>query len=347
MANKISKDPRIDKRIKDVFGLIEIDSVLTEHTTREEMMAFEETEEAQAGKEIMHVINNAPHYKEVVPSDGLSTTKKEFISDPDGNTINIQYIRPDTEETLPCVYYIHGGGMEISSCFDELYQAWGRCIARQNVAVAMVDFRNARWPSSAEEIAPYPAGLNDCVSGLKWVHGNTSELNIDKNKIVIAGESGGGNLTIATTLRLKQEGHLDLITGMYPICPYIAGAWPLPENPSSVENEGLLLSLHTSSGISHGAIVYGIEEFNNKNPLAWPGFCSVEDVKGLPRTYIIVNECDPLRDEGVNFYRLLREAEVEAQCRQVMGTIHGTEIFLGCIEVSDETALSLANFCRR
>ena len=149
MANKISEDPRIDKRIKDVFGLIEIDAVMTEHDSREEMMAFEETEEAQAGKEIMHVINNAPHYKEVVPSDGLSTTKKEFISDPDGNTIKIQYIRPDTEETLPCVYYIHGGGMEISSCFDELYQAWGRCIARQNVAVAMVDFRNARWPSSA------------------------------------------------------------------------------------------------------------------------------------------------------------------------------------------------------
>ena len=118
MANKISEDPRIDKRIKDVFGLIEIDAVMTEHDTREEMMAFEETEEAQAGKEIMHVINNAPHYKEVVPSDGLSTTKKEFISDPDGNTINIQYIRPDTEETLPCVYYIHGGGMEISSVIN-------------------------------------------------------------------------------------------------------------------------------------------------------------------------------------------------------------------------------------
>ena len=46
MANKISEDPRIDKRIKDVFGLIEIDAVMTEHDTREEMMAFEETEEA-------------------------------------------------------------------------------------------------------------------------------------------------------------------------------------------------------------------------------------------------------------------------------------------------------------
>ena len=43
----------------------------------------------------------------------------------------------------------------------------------------MVDFRNARWASSAPEVAPYPAGLNDCVSGVKWVHKNSEDLNID------------------------------------------------------------------------------------------------------------------------------------------------------------------------
>ena len=98
MANKISEDPRIDKRIKDVFGLLEVDGVMTEHATREEMMAFEETEEAKLGKAILEQINNAPHYKEIVPNDGLRTTTKEFISDPDGNTIKIQYIRPDNDE---------------------------------------------------------------------------------------------------------------------------------------------------------------------------------------------------------------------------------------------------------
>jgi acetyl esterase/lipase len=347
MTNKILVDERIDQRIKDVLGHIDMDQAVTHFSSREEMMAFEQTEEGMAAKALMEMINNAEHYKYVVPSDGLVTTTKEFISHPDGNTIKIQYIRPDTQDALPCVYYIHGGGMEVSSCFDELYAAWGRCIARQNVAVAMVDFRNARWASSAPEVAPYPAGLNDCVSGIKWVHTNAAELNIDAKKIILAGESGGGNLTIATGLRLKQEGALDIITGLYPLCPYIAGQWPLPENPSSVENEGILLSLHTDGPVSQGAISYGLEEFQNKNPLAWPSFCSVEDVQGLPRTYIIVNECDPLRDEGVNFYRLLRKAGVDAQCRQVMGSIHGTEIFLGCMEISNETASSIANFCRQ
>ena len=348
MENKIKNDPRIDKRIRAVFGEVDFNSVTTTTaTTREEILAEQETEEAIQGKAVMEMINNSSHYKEVVTDEGLVTYTKEFTSSPDGNNIKIQYIRPDTDEKLPCVYYIHGGGMMVSSCFDELYAAWGRCMARQGVAVAMVDFRNAMWASSAPEIAPFPAGLNDCVSGLKWIHANAEELNIDNEQIIIAGESGGGNLTIATGLKLKQDGDIGLIKGLYALCPYIAGHWPLPENPSSEENEGILLSLHTEQEFSQGAIIYGIDAYKNKDPLAWPSFATADDVKGLPKTYIIVNECDPLRDEGVNFYRLLREADVDAQCRQVMGSVHGTEIFLGCIEISDETAMSIANFCRR
>jgi len=66
---------------------------------------------------------------------------------------------------------------------------------------------------------------------------------------------------------------------------------------------------------------------------------------GLPPTVISVNECDPLRDEGVNFYRLLAKNGVQARCRQVMGTIHGTEIFPGCWpDVSRSTAADIADF---
>ncbi|MGI9284217.1 MAG: alpha/beta hydrolase fold domain-containing protein [Pseudomonadales bacterium] len=64
-------------------------------------------------------------------------------------------------------------------------------------------------------------------------------------------------------------------------------------------------------------------------------------------TMISVNECDPLRDEGINFYRLLLRAGVSARCRQVMGTIHGTEIFLlSCPDISNDTASDVALFCR-
>ncbi|MEL0227731.1 MAG: alpha/beta hydrolase, partial [Gammaproteobacteria bacterium] len=219
MENKIKNDLRMDKRLRAVFGEIDLGSVTSSPAdTREGILAEQESEEAKQIKAITTMVSNSPHFKELVPETGLVTTTKEFISQPDGNRIKIQYIRPDTDEELPCVYYIHGGGMMIYSCFDEMYAAWGRCIARQGVAVAMVDFRNAMWESSAPEIEPFPAGLNDCVSGLKWVHASAKELNIDQNRIIIAGESGGGNLTIATSLKLKQDGDIGLIKGLYALC---------------------------------------------------------------------------------------------------------------------------------
>jgi acetyl esterase len=266
------------------------------------------------------------------------------VSDPDRNVINIQFIRADNKERLPCVYYIHGGGMRMMSCYAGNYKAWGRIIAANGVAVAMVDFRNSLTPSSVPEIAPFPAGLNDCVSGLKWVHANSDALNIDSKRIIVAGESGGGNLTLATGLKLKREGQLGLIKGLYALCPYIAGEWPQAQYPSSIENNGIFIDV----GGNQGAMAYGIEAFNARDPLAWPGFATTEDVAGLAPTVISVNECDPLRDEGISFYRLLIRSGVSASCRQVMGTIHATEIFPTCCpDISYATASDIANFCKR
>jgi acetyl esterase/lipase len=312
-------------------------------TSREEILERANTPEAKAALAGIRGFMEMCDDESIAPSAGLTITTREFSSEPDGNTIKIQLIQPDSDEPLPCVYYIHGGGMQMMSCFDGNYRAWGKIIAAQGVNVAMVDFRNAVTPSSAPEVAPYPAGLNDCVSGLAWISANAASLNIDPKRIIVAGESGGGNLTLATGLRLKREGRLGLIHGLYALCPYIAGIWPLDENPSSTENNGILLDLHNN----YGAMAYGIEELEKRNPLAWPGFATGEDVRGLPPTMISVNECDPLRDEGINFYRLLLREGVEARCRQVMGTMHGTEIFpIVCPEISRDTARNLAEFCR-
>jgi acetyl esterase/lipase len=200
-----------------------------------------------------------------------------FSSLPDGNAIKIRYVRPNSSEILPCVYYIHGGRMEMSSCFEGNYRTWARMIAARGVAVAMVEFRNSVHPSEVPEIAPFPAGLNDCISGLKWVHANAVALNIDPRRIIVAGESGGGNLTFAVGMKLKQDGEVGLIQGLYSLVPYIAGEWPLPEYPSSIENEGIVLNF----GDNRATMAYGIEAFNARNPLAWPRFATRQDVEGL------------------------------------------------------------------
>jgi acetyl esterase/lipase len=303
-------------------------------------------EEAAADTEMAQMITafmEIHDTEEVAPSAGLRTSEHSFTSSPDGNTVKLNLIRPDNDETLPCIYYIHGGAMASLSAFDGNYRAWGRIIAANGVAVAMVDFRNSVVPSSAPEVAKYPAGLNDCVAGLHWVIDNADRLGIDAGRVTLAGESGGGNLSIATTMRLKASGELGLIRGLYALCPYIAGEWPQSRYPSSTENHGILLSLHDN----RPRMGYGIEAFEAKDPMAWPSFATVDDVAGFPKTMISVNECDPLRDEGLEFYRLLLEAGVPARCRQVMGTMHGTEVFpLVCTEISRDTARDLAAFAK-
>jgi acetyl esterase/lipase len=338
----MADDPRIDPRIKAVFANLELGSV-TNVQNREEILATANSDEGRAAEEFLRGFLDLSDNEELAPSAGLDISDHEFISNPDGNTIKLRFIRPQSSEPVPCVYYIHGGGMKTMSCYYGNYQAWGRMIAANGVAVAMVDFRNAVSPSSAPEVAPFPAGLNDCVSGLRWLVAQAEALAIDPGKIIISGESGGGNLTLATGMTLLRQGQMDLVHGLYALCPYIAGSWPLPENPSSEENNGLLLDLHNN----YGRIGYGIDAFERRDPLAWPGFATEDDVTGLAPTIISVNECDPLRDEGINFYRLLLRSGVAARCRQVMGTIHGTEIFPAtCPEISGDTAADIARFCK-
>ncbi len=339
--SKLADDPRIDPRIKAVMGFFPTENP-GDVASREELLEQAYEPESLAQVEQMKAALEMIDTEEVAPSAGLTVTDEEFTSAPDGNTIKVQMIRPEGDN-LPCVYYIHGGGMQAMSCYDGMYRAWGKIIAGKGVAVAMVDFRNCLHASSAPEVEPYPAGLNDCVSGVQWLHDNAQRLNIDPQQIIVAGESGGGNLTLATGLKLKRDGKLDLIRGLYALCPYIAGSWPRDNLPSSVENNGLLLDLHNN----RGAMAYGISAFEQRDPLAWPGFAEEADVEGLVPTVISVNECDPLRDEGIEFYRLLLRAGVPARCRQVMGTIHGTEIFaVACPEISHDTAADLARFCR-
>jgi acetyl esterase len=339
---KIDEDPRIDPRIKALMGSFD-EMAQDDAIDRAQMLKEASTPEALAMAEQMTAMFDLVDDENIAPSAGLDIRTIEIESQPDGNTIKIQFIRPQSDEPLPCVYYIHGGGMSSFSCYLGMYRSWGRIIANQGVAVAMVDFRNCVSPSSVPEVEPFPAGLNDCVSGLKWVHAHAGELGIDADHTIVAGESGGGNLTLATGLKLKQDGDLGLIRGLYAMCPYIAGSWPQDRFPSSIENEGILLSLHNNLG----RVGYGIDAFEAKNPLAWPSFATEDDVAGLVPTVVSVNECDPLRDEGIEFYRLLVRAGVSARCRQVMGTIHGTEIFsIACPDISYETAGSIAQFCR-
>jgi len=178
---------------------------------------------------------------------------------------------------------------------------------------------------------PFPAGLNDCAAATQWTYANKDRLGI--SRIVVSGESGGGNLCIATALKARREGWIQQIDGVYGLCPYISGSYANPpaELVSLYENDTYMLDCSMMASLVR---VYDPSGAHATNPLAWPLQSSTEDLAGLPPHIISVNELDPLRDEGLEYYRKLAKAGVSAVARTVHGTPHGGDI--GFVDVAPE-----------
>jgi acetyl esterase len=254
------------------------------------------------------------------PVEGVTTTV-EKITGVDGNEITLFIHKPDNVDgPVPGVLHLHGGGMCILDAEGPLYTRWRDDLAAKKLVVIGVEFRNA---TGRLGVHPFPAGLNDVFSALRWVSENKAQLGI--SKLIISGDSGGANLSLAVTLKAKREGRLNEVDGVYALCPYISNAYAnkRPELQSLYENDGLYTPLAV---VAATAIAYDPDGENATNPLAWPYHASLADLEGLPPHAISVNELDPFRDEGLGYYRKLQAAGVPARARMVIGTCHAAEI---------------------
>jgi len=243
--------------------------------------------------------------------------RTEVIKGIDGNDVSLYIHMPtDVDGPVPAIVHTHGGGMVIMEASGEGYVRWRDELASTGLIVVGVEFRNAAGKLGP---FPFPAGLNDCFSGVKWTHENRNDLGV--SKIVISGESGGGNLSLATTLKAKGEGVLEMVDGVYAQCPYISGAYAEkdPALPSLFENDDYFLNCSMMGSMVR---MYSPDGADDTNPLAWPYHATVEDLAGLPPHVISVNELDPLRDEGLAYFRKLLAAGVSASSRTVNGTVH-------------------------
>ena len=278
---------------------------------------------------------------EILPIQESVKTSRETIAGVDGNEIQLYIHRPEQSTgPVPCIVHTHGGGMVIASATDPNFVRFRDSLAAGGMVVIGVEFRNGGGRLGNH---PFPAGLNDCASAVQWAFANKDKLGI--SSIVISGESGGGNLAIATTLKAKQEGWSEQVDGVYAMCPYISGAYANPPTE--------LLSLHENNGYMMDCAmmatlvkVYDPTGSDATNPLAWPYFADNSDLEGLPPHVISVNELDPLRDEGLVFYRKLLAAGVAAVGRTVHGTTHaGDQSFPDVIpEIYNDTVRSICGF---
>ncbi|KAK5133777.1 hypothetical protein LTR08_007427 [Meristemomyces frigidus] len=246
------------------------------------------------------------------------------VKGPDGNDIALHVFRKagTAGQTLPCVIYTHGGGMINLSTTNKVHIRWLTSLALAGVVAIGLDFRNAYTKAGHN---PFPAGLNDCVAGVQYVAAHKAELGI--GKIVLQGESGGCNLAFATALRANREGWISSIDGVYGVVPYISCAWSWPKDrllrelPSCIENDGYFLGLESMANSGH---YYTPAEADKTNPLAWPYHATMEELKGLPPHYLMMDELDLLRDEGIAYYRKLSAAGVSATAHVNLGTVHAS-----------------------
>jgi acetyl esterase len=264
------------------------------------------------------------------PVEGVASTT-QTIQGVDGNEISLYIVRPsNVSGPLPCVLQIHGGGMVILRTAGPLYARFREELAAKSLVVVGVEYRNG---GGALGSYPFPAGLDDCMTALAWVDAHRDELGI--STITVAGESGGGNLTLATALRTKRESKLHMIDGVYALVPYISGIYNWSEAdrrdalPSLVENDGYFISSALGAVLVE---VYDPGAAHRQDPLCWPLFATEDDLRGLPPHVISINEVDPLRDEGLAYYRKLLAAGVDATGRTVLGACHaGDMLFRGAI----------------
>lgn len=245
----------------------------------------------------------------------------ETITGVDGHAITLYIHRPKgIAGPRPCVVHTHGGGMVLMTATDPNFVRWRNSLANAGLVVVGVEFRNGGGRLGNH---PFPAGLDDCAAAVQWTHANRAALGI--SNIVMSGESGGGNLSIATALKARREGWIGHISGVFAMCPYISGAYanPPPALLSLHENDGYMLDCAQMAALVR---VYDPTGANAANPLAWPLAAEAADLTGLPPHIISVNELDPLRDEGLAYYRKLLAAGVSAVAHTVHGTPHAGDL---------------------
>jgi acetyl esterase len=210
--------------------------------------------------------------------------------------------------------------MAIANAADAMYSRIREYLAGTGLVVVGVEFRN-----SGGKLGPhtFPAGLNDCASGVRWVAAHRAELGL--SHLIVSGESGGGNLTLTVGHKAKREGWLHEIAGFYAQCPYISNRWhEVPDElPSLRECDGYFVNLQQAELLGS---IYDPDGEHLNDPTCFAGVATDDDLSGLPSHVISVNELDPMRDEGLDYYRRLVRAGVPAVGRVVAGTCHGGDM---------------------
>ena len=229
--------------------------------------------------------------------------------------------RPTTHGVLPLVVYLHGGGWLLGSI--DSHDAITRKLAlASGCAVLSVDYR--RGPDRR-----FPTAVHDTVDAIAWAKVNADALQIDADRMAIAGDSAGGNLATVACLVLRDAGEpLPMLQVLaYPVttCDLDAGFDMTWEGHILYRDE---MQWHQDNYLASPDQV--------RDPLVAP---SVAELRGLPPALILIAECDPIRPQGVIYAEALRSAGVEVEVYDAPTLVHG---YFGLDELFPEAEEAMA-----
>jgi acetyl esterase len=247
----------------------------------------------------------------------------DMTTPPESGSLAIRVYRPERHEAKPLFVYLHGGGWTFGN-LDTADQTCRRISRAADCVVVSAAYRLA--PEH-----PYPAPLDDAVAVARWAAIHATELGGDPSRLVVGGDSAGGNLAAGVCLRLRAEGgpRVALQVLIFPaIRPYF-------DTLAYHENaDGYLLTRADMMWFWQNYLGPAGE---SQGPFACPGIA--DDLRDLPPALIITAGFDPLRDEGEVYGYRLRNAGVPAIIRRFPGMVHNFIAFP--IENAAERAVSV------
>jgi len=172
--------------------------------------------------------------------------------------------------------------------------------------------------------ARYPTALNQVIAVVHWLHESGHSLGLDGNRIAIGGDSAGGNLSMGAALRLRDEGHPDLVKAILSI---YGGSTP-DCSPASRQRYGTDEDMLTSTEVDTFWDHYIARLDDRRDPYAATALASLHD---LPPVFLVIAECDILAEQNLLMAGKLLEAGVQVQAKVYPGAPHS---FIEAVAVS-------------
>jgi acetyl esterase len=240
------------------------------------------------------------------PREEVATVEERSVPGPAGE-IRVRIYRPPAEPQLPVLVFFHGGGWVIGSL--ETHDGTCRTAAnRLHAVVVSVDYRLA--PEDK-----FPAAVEDADAATLWVARHAAELGGDPARLIVGGDSAGGNLAAVVARRARDRGEPAIIHQflIYPGTDYDFESASIHQNA-----EGYFLTTE--------AMHWFIDHYRRGDAdIDDPDFAPIRagDLSRLPPATIITAEFDPLRDQGEAYARRLAEAGVPVTLKRYDGLVHG------------------------